>query len=71
VKRVLVRLALVLGLLVGVAPPPVVSFAAAQSKQDPQAITVYVTRTGQKYHREWCRQGRETEICCRELLLAS
>jgi len=33
VKRVLVRLALVLGLVVGFAAPP-----AAQSKQDPQTI---------------------------------
>ena len=48
-KRVLVRLALVLGLFVGVAVPPVGSLAAAQSKQDPQTITVYVTRTGEKY----------------------
>jgi competence protein ComEC len=59
---VLVRLALVLGLLVGVGVPPVVSFAAAQLKQDPQTITVYVTRTGQKYHRESCRYLSRSKI---------
>jgi hypothetical protein len=27
----------------------------AQSQHDPQTITVYVTRTGAKYHRDGCR----------------
>jgi len=62
VKRVLVRLALVLGLFVGVAVPPVGSLAAAQSKQDPQTITVYVTRTGEKYHRDGCRYLSRNKI---------
>ena len=49
-------------LSVGLTPPPVSSLvvvdvpaAAAQAQQDPATLTVYVTRTGEKYHREGCR----------------
>src|SRR5437868_12289070 len=31
------------------------SRAADESETDPEEITVYVTRTGKKYHREGCR----------------
>jgi hypothetical protein len=41
-------------------PPPAAdepedSRAADDSETDPEEVTVYVTRTGQKYHREGCR----------------
>ena len=46
----------------GVGPEPLVHIAehagltlAADAQQDPAATTVYVTRTGQKYHRDGCR----------------
>jgi hypothetical protein len=35
---------------------------AAQSQQDPAAITIYVTRTGQKYHRDGCRYVARSRI---------
>jgi hypothetical protein len=34
----------------------------AQSQQDPQTITVYVTRTGAKYHRDGCRYLSRSKI---------
>jgi hypothetical protein len=39
--------------------PPVASRAASQ---DPKAITVYVTKTGEKYHRDGCRYLRQSRI---------
>ena len=35
---------------------------AAQSQQDPARITVYVTRTGAKYHRDGCRYLSRSKI---------
>ena len=34
----------------------------AQVSQDPQSVTVYVTRTGKKYHRDGCRYLRQSRI---------
>jgi hypothetical protein len=30
--------------------------------QDPKSITVYVTRTGEKYHRDGCQYLRQSKI---------
>jgi hypothetical protein len=61
--RVVVVLALVGGALAveaqGVLLPRIV---AAAQKQDPQTITVYVTRTGAKYHRDGCRYLSRSKI---------
>jgi hypothetical protein len=35
---------------------------SAQEKVDPATITVYVTRTGGKYHRDGCRYLRRSRI---------
>ena len=59
----LVSLALLL--VIGVAGPSVSAFHAAAawaSAQDPAAITVYVTRTGAKYHRATCRYLATSKI---------
>ena len=34
----------------------------AAQKQDPQSITVYITRTGTKYHRGECRYLSQSKI---------
>jgi hypothetical protein len=31
-------------------------------QEDPQAITVYITRTGEKYHRDGCQYLRQSRI---------
>jgi hypothetical protein len=52
-RRLLAALALCLSILCPVALP----VAPAQSppaQQDPKAQTVYITRTGKKYHRDGC-----------------
>jgi len=36
--------------------------APAIARQDPQTITVYITRTGEKYHRDGCRYLRQSRI---------
>src|SRR5580698_7846761 len=53
-RRLLAALTLSLTLLCPVALP-VASQNATQTQQDPKAQTVYVTRTGKKYHRDGCR----------------
>jgi hypothetical protein len=66
-KRWLTRLVLVVGLfggalaveIPGVLPPRSV---AAAEQQDPQTVTVYVTRTGAKYHRDGCRYLSHSKI---------
>ena len=35
---------------------------AAQVSQDPQSVTVYITKTGKKYHRDGCRYLRQSRI---------
>jgi len=59
------RVALILTLFISALVAPSVSFAAVQTlaaKQDPQTITVYVTRTGAKYHRDGCRYLSRSKI---------
>jgi hypothetical protein len=34
----------------------------AQRSQDPQSETVYITKTGKKYHRAGCRYLRQSRI---------
>jgi hypothetical protein len=34
----------------------------AQVSQDPQLVTVYVTKSGKKYHRDGCRYLRQSRI---------
>lgn len=59
----LIRFLLVLGLLVGAIAPATISFAGqAGAKQDPQSVTVYITRTGGKYHRDGCRYLSKSRI---------
>jgi hypothetical protein len=36
--------------------------SAVQSSQDPQSVTVYVTKTGKKYHRDGCRYLAASKI---------
>lgn len=63
-KRIVVMLlgALVVVLnLSGVSGYPTTS-VGAQSQQDPATITVYVTRTGEKYHRDGCRYLSRSKI---------
>jgi hypothetical protein len=53
-RRLLAALTLCISLLCPVAlPVPAQQGKAAQ--QDPKTETVYVTRTGKKYHRDGCR----------------
>jgi len=62
-RRLLARLALVIALVVGVGAPPADVLAGQRtSQQDPQTITVYVTRTGKKYHRDGCRYLSRSKI---------
>lgn len=42
------------------APP--VAAPTVISLQDPKSITVYVTRTGEKYHRDGCRHLARSKI---------
>jgi hypothetical protein len=34
----------------------------AQVAQDPQSVTVFITKTGKKYHRDGCRYLRQSRI---------
>ena len=67
-RKWLIRVLAVLTLLVGLGLPtsaPVVVAAGPQAatvKQDPQSITVYVTKTGKKYHRDGCRYLSKSKI---------
>ena len=63
--RWLSRVALVLTLLISAVVSSSVSLTAVQTsaaKPDPQTITVYVTRTGAKYHRDGCRYLSRSKI---------
>jgi biopolymer transport protein ExbD len=53
-RRLLAALTFCLTLLVPVALP-VAPQSATQTQQDPKALTVYITRTGKKYHSDGCR----------------
>jgi hypothetical protein len=58
---------LLIAVLSGIAPAgvstPIRSFAPVlEAQQDPAKITVYVTRTGEKYHRDGCSSLRRSRI---------
>lgn len=63
-KRWLSRLAIVFALFVGVvgSPATLLGGQSTAAKQDPQSITVFVTRTGAKYHRDGCRYLSRSRI---------
>ena len=61
-KRLLVVVAAFVSLAAFAREPTVSSaprglhpFAVVAAKDDPATITVYITRTGEKYHRDGCR----------------
>jgi len=65
VTRSLRRLALAVVVLGGLFTPAVSLLHPAvhlHAAQDPKSITVYVTRTGEKYHRDGCRYLRQSRI---------
>ncbi len=45
-----------------VSSKPVVVQAETQPVQTPQSVTVYITKTGKKYHRDGCRYLRQSKI---------
>jgi hypothetical protein len=61
--RHIARLLVILCLLVS-APVAVIPFAwpALQNQSDSKAQTVYVTRTGKRYHRDGCRYLASSRI---------
>jgi len=59
-RRLLAALTLALSLLCPVALPVRAHQAAAS--QDPQTQTVYITKTGKKYHRDGCRYLASSKI---------
>ena len=67
-KRVLLGLIIVVAALAAVAPSLVHALdhltltAAVGAQQDPATITDYITRTGEKYHRDGCRYLRQSRI---------
>ena len=58
------RLFLVAILLVVAGPigPPYARVLAQEKRIDPATITVYVTKTGEKYHNDGCRSLRQSKI---------
>jgi hypothetical protein len=60
-RRWLVRLVVTLGLVAG-AFGPALSPAHVHAQQDPATIVVYVTKTGEKYHRDGCRYLAKSKI---------
>jgi competence protein ComEC len=67
VRRWIARVALVLLTFGGVGIPAAPSLADVRSaqervNQDPKTTTVYVTRTGKKYHRAGCRYLSQSKI---------
>jgi hypothetical protein len=60
-RRLLASLTLFLSLLCSLALPNIAQPATA-AKQDPQTQTVYVTRTGKKYHLDGCRHLAGSKI---------
>ena len=62
-SRIFARLVLVVALVVGVGGPlPDLLANQVTAQPDPKTITVYVTRTGQKYHRDGCRYLSRSKI---------
>lgn len=58
-KRIILAIALALGLLAGITATPDASAIAYVQKKEQ---TVYVTRTGKKYHLGDCRYLRQSKI---------
>jgi hypothetical protein len=61
-RRWLVRLIVTLGLLGWTYVPVVLQPAHVHTQQDPATIVVYVTKTGEKYHRDGCRYLSKSKI---------
>jgi hypothetical protein len=59
-RRLFAALTLCLALICPVALPVAAQQGTAQ--QDPKAQTVYITRTGRKYHRDGCRYLATSKI---------
>jgi hypothetical protein len=57
--RTFLLLGAILGAPAALALRPV---ALAAEQQDPKTVTVYITRTGEKYHRGNCRYLRQSKI---------
>jgi hypothetical protein len=62
-KRLLV-LVLGFGIVLGSPMPavPIAGTVAVHAAQDPAKITVYITKTGEKYHRDGCRYLSRSKI---------
>ena len=43
-------------------PAELQPIALVEAQQDPAKITVYITRTGEKYHRDGCRHLSRSKI---------
>ncbi len=54
-RRLLAFLVLALSLLSPVALPPIAAQQRQTVQRDNQTQTVYITRTGKRYHRDGCR----------------
>jgi hypothetical protein len=59
-RRLLAALALCLALVC--AAPLTVRAQSGTAQQDPKTVTVYITRTGKKYHRDGCRYLATSKI---------
>jgi hypothetical protein len=60
--RTLRHLFVVLLLVCAVPPSFIAAAPHVHAEQDPETITVYVTRTGAKYHRDGCRYLSRSKI---------
>jgi hypothetical protein len=61
-RRLLAALTLAVSLLCPVALPIPAQQRPPAQQQDPKTQTVYVTRTGKKYHRDGCRYLASSKI---------
>jgi biopolymer transport protein ExbD len=63
VKKLVSLFALFAALLfMGPAQPIVAQQPTVQVAQDPQSTTVYITKTGKKYHKDGCRYLSQSKI---------
>ena len=61
-RRWIARFVVTFGLWLAAASPLVLRPAHVHAEQDPASVTVYVTKTGEKYHRDGCRYLRQSRI---------
>jgi hypothetical protein len=61
-RRLLAFLALALSLLSPVALPPIAAQQRQPVQRSDQTQTVYITRTGKRYHRDGCRYLASSRI---------